>query len=107
MHAQVARWRFRIKTQTLTPSVECRAIYGLSPDAPLSFSDYLAAIHPDDREMQRGALAAAIEHTGDYDLQHRVIWPDGSVHVVRVKGSLAYENDGTPLELVGASVLMD
>jgi PAS domain-containing protein len=107
MAAQIARWRFRIKSQTLVPSVECRAIYGLNPDAPLSFSHYLDAVHPDDRETQRSSLAAAIERTGKYDLEHRITWADGSVHRVRIMGSLTYEDDGTPFELVGASMLMD
>ena len=93
MAGQIARWRFRIKSQTLVPSVECRVIYGLSPDAPLSFSYYLDAVHPDDREMQRKTLAAAIERTGKYDLEHRIRRADGSVHRVRIMGSLTYEDD--------------
>jgi hypothetical protein len=58
-------------------------------------------------EMQRSTLAAATEGTGNYDLEHRITWADGSVHRVRIMGSLIYEDDGTPFELVGASMLMD
>jgi hypothetical protein len=107
MIGQVARWRFRVKTQTLMPSTECRALYGLEPDAPLAFSDYLDAVHPADRGMQRSALATAVERTGEYDVEHRVVWADGSVHLVRIMGSMTYQDDGTPFELVGASVLKD
>jgi hypothetical protein len=58
-------------------------------------------------EMQRSTLAAATERTGNYDLEHRITWADGSVHRVRIMGSLIYEDDGTPFDLVGASTLMD
>jgi hypothetical protein len=57
--------------------------------------------------MQRNTLAAAIERTGKYDFEHRIRWADRSVNRVRIMGSLTYEDDGTPFELVGASMLMD
>lgn len=107
MASLLARWRFRVKTQTLMPSPECSVIYGRTAGTPLSFGDYLAAVHPADREMQRSALAMAIEHTGEYEVTHRIIWADGSVHSVHIIGSLTYEDDGTPFELVGASMLID
>ena len=72
-HMFVSFWRFEIMTQTLKPSAECRAFHGLPSDAPFSYVDYLASIHPDDREQHRRALEQAITETGRFDATYRII----------------------------------
>lgn len=97
-------WRFEIATRTLHPSANCRALHGLTPEAPFSFADYLGSIHPDDRDMHRAALESAINETRRFDAEYRVIWPDRSVHRVHALGTLSPEAGGAPLQIIGASV---
>jgi PAS fold len=97
-------WRFDIDTQMLKPSVHCRALHGLASDAPFSYSDYLEAIHPEDRKEHRKALEHAVIETGHFDCTYRIIWPDGSIHRVRSRGSASPLVVGFPRELVGASI---
>jgi len=97
-------WRFEIATQTLHPSANCRTLHGLAADAPFSFADYLDSIHPDDRDVHRAALDHAINQTGRFDAQYRVIWPDQSVHRVHALGTVSPEASGAPLQIIGASV---
>ncbi|HEX5866775.1 MAG TPA: PAS domain S-box protein, partial [Beijerinckiaceae bacterium] len=40
----------------------------------------------------------------DYDIEYRVVWPDGSLHWVQIRGKLAYDNDGAPLRMSGVSL---
>jgi PAS domain-containing protein len=88
----------------LIPSARCRVLHGLPPDAAFSFADYLAAIHPDDRDGHRQALEQAINETGRFDAKYRVIWPDGSVHRVHSLGTMSPAVAGYPPQIVGASI---
>ncbi len=45
--------------------------------------DFFKAVHPDDREMLKAALARTIEQDVPYETEYRVVWPDGSVHYIR------------------------
>ena len=97
-------WRFEIATQTLHPSTNCRTLHGLAAGAPFTFAEYLASIHPEDRDVHRAALDNAINETGRFDTQYRVIWPDGSVHRVHALGTVSPEASGAPFQIVGASI---
>ncbi len=59
---------------------------GLSPAIPLEdFAQWIAAVHPDDRERVRQAfLAAGTE--GGYELEYRVVREDGSIAWLRDRG---------------------
>jgi hypothetical protein len=81
-------WRFEVDSQTLIPSDRCRRLYGLPPDAPFSYAEFCAAVHPDDREIQARELSRAIE-TGRLYAKLRVVWPDGSVHRIQMLGSVS------------------
>jgi len=99
-------WRFEVDTQTLIPSDRCRPLYGLPPDAPFTYAEFCAAVHPDDRDLQAQELSRAIE-TGRLYAKLRVVWPDGSVHRIQMLGSVSPPLSGKPLQIVGASVGLD
>lgn len=100
-------WRFEIDTLTLTPSPSCRALHGLPSDAPFSYAEYLASIHPDDREQHRAALEQAINETGRFEATYRIIWPDGSVHRVHTLGTVSPALPGAPQQIIGASIELE
>jgi PAS domain-containing protein len=97
-------WRFEIATRTVIPSDACAALYGRTLDARIPYADYLDVIHPDDRERHRIALERAIGETGLFDVQYRIMWPDGSLHRAHSIGSVSVGDDGAPFEILGASI---
>ena len=97
-------WRFDVASQTLIPSDHCRALHGLPEDAPFTFANYLASIHPDDRPAHRAALDSAIRETGQFEATYRVVWPDGSVHRVHTLGSVSPAYNGASAQIVGATI---
>lgn len=97
-------WRYDVASETLTPSDRCRALYGFPPDAPFTYAEFLASIHPEDRDVQRDALNRAISEGGHFEAKLRVIWPDGSVHRVHLLGSVSPACDGASAQIVGASI---
>ena len=73
----------------------CRNIFGLPADGSVGWPGFLTAIHPDDRERVQAAMTRALDHTGaaDYEMEYRVLAPDGSTRWVAAKGR-AYQEAG-------------
>jgi PAS domain S-box-containing protein len=61
----------------------------------------LSRIHPDDRELVQQTLERATNEGTDFDLQHRLLMPDGSVKHILVL-TRASKNSSGNLEFVGA-----
>lgn len=76
--------------------------HGLDPagDAP-NYEAYLATIHPDDRARFRDAIAQVIEQGGQFDIEFRIVWPDGSVHWTHGSGRAFRDSSGRPVRMVG------
>jgi PAS domain S-box-containing protein len=87
----------------LEASDTCKTFYGRKPDDPFSYSDLLAAVHPDDRAPRQAALDRSIKSGKDYSFEYRNIWPDGSVHWVDVRARAVRRLDGSIKSLVGVS----
>lgn len=72
---------------------------------PASFAgtaeEFLGAIHPDDREMIKAALARTIEQDVPYEPDYRAVWPDGSVHFITARGRLVRDDKGQPAKVRG------
>ncbi len=78
-------------------SPELRAIVGLSPDGPTGgLEDAPDFVHTDDRERVRQKMSASHDPKGPgvIEDEHRVVWPDGSIHWVLVKGKTFFEGEG-------------
>ena len=93
----------RLPELELEASDTCKAFFGRKPDDPFSYQDLLAAVHPDDRERRREVLDHALETGGDYSIEYRNIWPDGSQHWVDVRARAVRRPDGRIKSLVGVS----
>jgi PAS domain S-box-containing protein len=50
--------------------------------------EFFGAVHPEDREMLKAALARTIEQDVPYEPEYRAVWPDGSVHYIAARGRL-------------------
>ena len=61
----------------------------------------LSRIHPDDRDLVQQTLDRVIETKDDFDLEHRLLMPDGSVKHLHVLARALTTPSGN-LEFVGA-----
>lgn len=87
-------------------SPELKAIFGLPADAEIESGSEaaLARIHPDDRDRWQGALTAARDPngTGELEIEHRILRPDGTTAWVVQKGRILFEGDGPARRAVRA-----
>ncbi|HJX82715.1 MAG TPA: PAS domain S-box protein, partial [Candidatus Angelobacter sp.] len=66
---------------------------------------WLKLIHPDDRQRAAEAAAAARRSDARYDIEYRVVRPDGTVRIVHSQGDVTWDESGRPLRQFG--VLQD
>jgi diguanylate cyclase (GGDEF)-like protein/PAS domain S-box-containing protein len=79
--AQMGMWYWEVESDRFTYSEGLATLFGRTEGA--TFQDYRQLqklIHPDDRDLIAATLRHAIKQGTDFQVDYRVIWPDGSVH---------------------------
>ncbi len=102
--ARMGSWAWYPKTNKLEWSEGMYRVFGLRKE---SFTGDLAdvinlAIHPDDRQIVEKANETVIETGRPTPAVYRVVWPDGSVHVIRAEGGeCEVDENGSVVSLSG------
>jgi PAS domain S-box-containing protein len=63
--------------------------------------EFFNAVHPDDREALKAALARTIGQDAPYETEYRAVWPDGSVHYIIARAKLFRDETGQPVRVNG------
>jgi diguanylate cyclase (GGDEF)-like protein/PAS domain S-box-containing protein len=58
-------------------------------------------LHPDDRQFVQDAVNACIDNGEEYNIQHRIVWPDGSVHWIAAQGNVVRNSLGEVERMLG------
>jgi PAS domain S-box-containing protein len=105
--AHVGWWERDFSTGHVTLSDEVCRIFGLQPvDLPEWHGRWLTLIHPEDRPRVAEAADAALLRGGPrYDVEYRVVRPDGAERIVHSQGDVTWDESGLPLRQFG--VLQD
>ena len=85
-------------------SEEWYRIYGFDPESgPLAFEQLLRRAHPEDRARWKGALDRAIDAKSDYELEFRIVLPDGTTKYIHTVGHPVFNASGDLVQFVGSS----
>jgi PAS domain S-box-containing protein len=105
--AHVGWWERDFSTGHVSLSDEVCRIFGLQPvDLPDWHQRWLQLIHPEDRPRAAEAAAAALVRDGPrYDVEYRVVRPDGTERKVHSQGDVTWDASGRPFRQFG--VLQD
>jgi two-component system, sensor histidine kinase PdtaS len=98
--AHVGHWERDLRTGVITWSDEVYRILGLERQvSPPTVWEHM--IHPEDRER----ISLAIEETqrgiGRYDVEYRIVRPDGEVRFLHSQGDIIRDEQGRPLRAFG------
>lgn len=67
------------------------ALLGLAPDdLAQPFSDFLATVHPADRDAVLRTMQAGVDRGDGYELEFRVVWPDATQHWLAAKARITF-----------------
>ncbi|MBE9104305.1 PAS domain-containing protein, partial [Nostoc cf. edaphicum LEGE 07299] len=110
--AHIGSWEFNLVTKKRYWSMETFRISGLNPtQGEPDQEEILQIVHPDDRAWIEAQLEQVMSTTGyayaqqaPFNLEYRIIRPDGSVRYVESKAEIAYDAQGQPVKLLGAVI---
>ncbi|WP_246275721.1 PAS domain S-box protein [Brasilonema bromeliae] len=102
--AEVGVWYCNLPLDKLIWNDQCKAHFGLPPDAEVTIDLCYQLLHDDDREPTRQAVQHAIEQATGYDVDYRTVAPDGRVRWIRAIGHTFCDAAGTPTRFDGITI---
>ncbi len=100
--ARLGSWELDLVDNRLYWSDEIFRIFEIDPrHFGASYEAFLETVHPADREAVNRAYLDSVANRTEYEIQHRLLMPDGRVKHVHERGKTEYAADGTPLRSIG------
>ncbi|HUR14650.1 MAG TPA: EAL domain-containing protein [Mycobacteriales bacterium] len=98
----VGSYDFELASNTNVWSDQLYRIYGREPQSfNASYEVFLSMLHPEDREHVMAVHQHSLATGSPYEMEERVVWPDGQVRTLASWGEVVTDGDGTPLRMVG------
>jgi diguanylate cyclase (GGDEF)-like protein/PAS domain S-box-containing protein len=102
--ARVGSWELDLLSGELKWSDELYHIFERDPaHTECSYELFLEAVHPDDREAVNRAYEESLKSRTAYEIEHRLLMPDGRIKTILECGQTYYAEDGTALRSVGTA----
>ncbi|MDH3326230.1 MAG: EAL domain-containing protein [Gammaproteobacteria bacterium] len=102
VYANIGTWDWDIQTGTLSWSEQIGPLFGYQTEIlETTYDNFLAAIHPGDRQNVINAVAACIENRDEYNIEYRVVWPDGTIRYLLERGDVKRDKNGAPTNMLG------
>jgi PAS domain S-box-containing protein len=80
-------------------------LWGIGPREFSSANDaFLERVHPEDLLDITAELNLCIATQGPFLSEFRVVWPDGSMHWLSIRGEFTFDDAGHPLQLRGVAM---
>ena len=95
-------WQWDVIRNKRTYDRHACSLLGINPTTFVGTAEeLLSVVHPDDRQKVKDALARTIEQHAPYDMEHRVIWPDGSIRHIASRAHLFLDDGDRQLKVTG------
>ncbi|MHC5855769.1 PAS domain-containing protein [Nostoc sp.] len=100
--SRMGTWNWNIETGKISWSDNLEASFGLEPgEFDGSFEMFAARVHPDDRDRVLAAVNRAIATGEHYDIEFRVVYPNGTIRWALSQGKVFYDQHGQPIQMAG------
>jgi two-component system cell cycle sensor histidine kinase/response regulator CckA len=103
--ADVGIWDMDYTTGALQWSEILEAQYGLQPGTfGGTLEAFVERVHPQDRDALSETMAKATRSGADFSVEHRTLWPDGTVRWLSGAGRIHLGEHGEPVRGLGISL---
>ena len=100
--ARVGTWDWDISTGRMHWSDNLEELHGRQPGSfPGTYESAFKDVYPDDLEIINSAIADALKGSGDYQVEYRIVHPDGSIYWLEEKGQVIKDAEGNPVRMAG------
>lgn len=98
----MGNWQWEVDSGKITWSDEVCRIFGHQPgEFEPTLERLLSTLHPDDVEKIRDSMKTAFAKGERHSIDHRIVWPDDSIHWVHVEAVATASESGRILSFSG------
>lgn len=102
--ANLGLWEWNIPRDEIWATDRACALFALTPREDLDLKGFLDRVHPEEREAVGQAVSEAINGSGSYEKEYRIVLPDGGVRWMQAWGRVDTDADGKPVLMRGVVV---
>jgi PAS domain S-box-containing protein len=103
--AQLGTWDWDLRTNRAEWSHNASKIFGISDsDRLMSMDRFATFVHPDDRESVARIVRTSIEKCAPFEVEFRIVRPDGMLRWVLSKGRPVCDEAGVATRMIGVKV---
>lgn len=103
--SQMGIWDWDILTDKVTWSENKELLFGLEKGTfEGTYEAFVRRLHPQDRDLVVNAIKHAVDQAAEYDLEFRVILPDGQIRWMASRGLVFRDGAGVALSLSGVDM---
>jgi PAS domain S-box-containing protein len=101
--ANLGFWSRDYSNDTIWVTDRWRSMFGFSKSERVHLDDFLGRIHPGDRELMRRTVETARRDGGLYQVEYRILLPNGETRLMATDGYLELDGRGRPARLQGVT----
>lgn len=66
-----------------------------------TYEGFLGYIHPEDQDFVKRAITRTVEGGREFEIEHRIVKPNGETRWIITRGRITEAHDGTPHQIIG------
>ena len=102
IYANIGTWEWNIRDGKMVWSERVGPLFGYaSGEFAANYEEYLETIYAEDRAKVIEAVNACVELGAEFDIEHRVLMPDGGIRWMLERGDVVRDRDGAPSRMLG------
>ena len=102
--AEAGLWILDYRTRVFWVTDRARALFGYAPDMAVDMDRLEASVHPDDRDLVRGAIERSAHDGEAVTVEYRILPGDGSERWILSRGRPRFASTGESDRLMGVSI---
>jgi len=100
--ASVGSWDWNLETGHVHWTEQIEPMFGFGPGGfGGTYEAFLQCVHSDDRQRVTDAVDACVREGDSYAIEHRIVWPDGTVRWVAETGNVYRDAAGSACRMLG------
>jgi len=100
--ANIGSWDWNIETSDLTWSEKIEPMFGFKKGKfGRTYEAFLNTVHPEDRDYVIKSVNDCVENKKRYAIEHRIVWPDGTIRWVLERGDVIRDKNDKPKRMLG------
>jgi PAS domain S-box-containing protein len=100
--ANIGSWDWNINTGNLTWSEKIEPLFGFQRgEFKGTYKAFIQCVHPSDRNFVIKSVNDCLKHKKRYAIEHRIVWPNGTVRWVLERGDVIRDKNDKPIRMLG------